>query len=385
MQHSHGLAVICTMTFKPVFDLYAAIILFGVFQAFLLAGVFARSGRDATAFLLAGLMMVLAMIELESFLNYTGFIIYWPQLINISPPLIFTLGPLAYLYHRRVLGAKLRMTWPLHFAPAFAYLCYSFFFYLQPASFRIYAVMKDIHPDVAVRAAKIFPTDPLHIQGWIVIEGLAIHLLLYTGISLYSALTGPRHRHSEWATFLAANLLLGSILFLLTGGVVNGHVLFHPVLPSISVNIYSTVLVYSITVYWLCKITPGLYQKKYLKSELPVELRKQKLEQVRRIMQEERLYRKTDFGLAVLSDRLSVSSHHLSQIINSGMGITFVEFVNQCRIDEARRILTTPELCDIKVEALAYDLGYHSKSAFFNAFRRYTQTTPARYREQHRA
>ena len=375
------------MDFSMVFDFKSAIILFGVFQTLALAGIFFKNGfRDPLKWL-GFLMLSLCIIELESFLNYTGAIVYLPHLVNASPPIILVLGPLVFIYAKSlsIPTAETNKTWYWHFLPAALFLAYSSLFFLQPAAYKLYVVMRDFHPDVILpKADRIFSVDPLNIRGWIIIEGASIHLLFYAVSAFVVSFRAAEGSHTKWSRFLTSNLLLGSLVFLLTGGTVNGRVIFQPLLPAIASNIYGTVLVYSISVFWLCQITfPAGKLKKYAKSQLPPDIRNQKLSQIQQIMDTEKIYTSPDFNPDLLARRLSLSSHHLSQIINAETGMSFTEFANQYRINEAMRLLSKPQAREIKIEALAYELGYQSKSAFFVAFRRATSTTPARYRELH--
>jgi AraC-like DNA-binding protein len=371
------------MIFEPGLDLKSSIILFGILQAILLGGIFLKDGIKSPSALLGIVMLVLAAIEYESFLNYTGWITDFAHWENISPPLILTLGPLLLLYTKRIFEMSTGKFYVLHFVPGALFFLYSFFFYFQPSAYKIFVAMKDAHPEIQIpRVAQIFSVDPLGIRGWIIVEGMSLHLFAYVVGTLVVCFRKSERPAAAWPKFLSINLLTGSILFMLTGGTVNGHVLFHPILPGVVVNIYCTVLVYSISAYWLYRIAlPGLQRKKYAKAEVPYEIREQKLMRIKEIMELEKPFKESDFNLDTLSRRMSLSSHHLSQIINTGTGMSFLEFINLYRVNEAQRILKTPALRDIKVEALAHEVGYQSKSAFFNAFRRITQTTPARYRD----
>lgn len=170
------------MTFIPHIDFIASLVLFGVLQAICLAVIFSLKRNLNESISIGALMLVLAIIELESFLTYSGYIIYVPWMINLSPPLILLIGPLAFLQVKNILHLngsfknKLR-----HFIPAIAYALYSLFFFLQPDSFKINAALENFHPGSAIeQVLPSFPIDPLHIQGIVVIEGLGIHLLFYT-------------------------------------------------------------------------------------------------------------------------------------------------------------------------------------------------------------
>ena len=339
-------------------------------------------------------MFVLAIIELESYLSYSGYIIYFPWIINFSPPLILLLGPLSFLHLKNILnlnGSSKRNFG--HFIPAIAYTLYSLFFFLQPETFKITAALKNFRPEsITTDIASSFSVDPLNIQGIVVIEGLAIHLLIYSMVSVFYVINirfrNPKvdikidSANFQWANFWIISLLVGSILFLMTGGIINGYILYNPILPAYSVNLFCTGIVYAATIFWIGrKLSSSRIANKYAKSNLTSEHKKFKFLKLKVIMDTQKPYKSQDFSLSHLAKLANLSTHHTSQVVNEGAGMTFNEFVNQYRVEEARSILQSSSENQIKIEVLAYQVGYKSKSAFFNSFRRYTKTTPAQFRE----
>jgi AraC-like DNA-binding protein len=79
---------------------------------------------------------------------------------------------------------------------------------------------------------------------------------------------------------------------------------------------------------------------------------------------------------------LSVSPHLLSQILNEKLNRNFSDFVNYYRIEEAKQILSSPRGDRLKVIAVAFEVGFNTKVAFYNAFKKYTKMTPSQYREE---
>ena len=95
------------------------------------------------------------------------------------------------------------------------------------------------------------------------------------------------------------------------------------------------------------------------------------------LIEGEKLYLNPAFSLELISQRSNVSKHHISQIINEELGCTFFELTNNFRIEEAKRVLENVDY--IKLEQLALELGYRSKSSFYSAFKKATQHTPSNY------
>jgi len=102
-----------------------------------------------------------------------------------------------------------------------------------------------------------------------------------------------------------------------------------------------------------------------------------------RLMDEERLFLDPDLTLNKLSLRLRVHYNHLSRIINERFGLSYNDFINKYRIEEARKKLTAPEEKESTVLDIAYSTGFYSKSVFNAAFKKFTGMTPTEYRQKH--
>jgi AraC-like DNA-binding protein len=103
-------------------------------------------------------------------------------------------------------------------------------------------------------------------------------------------------------------------------------------------------------------------------------------EKLEKMMLEKSLYKKPNLSLQDLSQEINVTSHQLSQFLNNNLGKNFTSFVNEFRINEACRIITTND--KLTLESIGYDVGFNSKSTFFAAFKKHTGTTPLNYQLQ---
>jgi AraC-like DNA-binding protein len=74
------------------------------------------------------------------------------------------------------------------------------------------------------------------------------------------------------------------------------------------------------------------------------------------------------------------SVNHLSQVINSGFGVSFFDYLNQYRIEHAKELLTTLDGQSNAILNIAFTVGFNSNSAFYAAFKKYVGQTPAQYR-----
>ncbi len=101
------------------------------------------------------------------------------------------------------------------------------------------------------------------------------------------------------------------------------------------------------------------------------------------LMDEERLFLDPDLTLNKLSLRLRIHYNHLSRIINERFGLSYNDFINKYRIEEARKKLTASGEKESTILDIAYSTGFYSKSVFNAAFKKFTGMTPTEYRKKH--
>lgn len=105
------------------------------------------------------------------------------------------------------------------------------------------------------------------------------------------------------------------------------------------------------------------------------------LERLRLTMEEQALWRREGLTIAELAAAVGLPEHRLRRLINDQLGHrNFAAFVNQRRIEEARRLLADPAQAARTVASIAYDLGFGSLGPFNRAFREATGQTPTDFR-----
>jgi len=98
-------------------------------------------------------------------------------------------------------------------------------------------------------------------------------------------------------------------------------------------------------------------------------------------IQEEKPYQEPELTLTDLAERVHIPSNYLSQVINEKMDCTFMDFINQHRVEEAKDKLKNEKFSHYTIIAVAYEVGFNSKSAFYAAFKKHAKTTPSEFRK----
>ena len=125
--------------------------------------------------------------------------------------------------------------------------------------------------------------------------------------------------------------------------------------------------------------------RKYAKSGLTDELLGKYKRALSSLMEQRKAYMSPSLTLPRLSHLVHCPINHLSQVINAGFGMSFFDYLNSYRIEEAKRLLKGADDPPRSILNVAFDVGFNSNSAFYSAFKRSCGQTPAQYRRMHAA
>ncbi len=108
-------------------------------------------------------------------------------------------------------------------------------------------------------------------------------------------------------------------------------------------------------------------------------------EKIDSVMRSEKPYLMADITLDVLAERLAIPARDLSMIINRHFDNNFYEFINNYRIEEAKKILIDPKNRDKTITDIYLEVGFNSKSVFNTFFKKIVGQTPSEYRQVRQA
>lgn len=98
------------------------------------------------------------------------------------------------------------------------------------------------------------------------------------------------------------------------------------------------------------------------------------------IMEIQKPYLDSELNLIRLAEMLSVSTHHLSYAINTGFEKNFFQYVNEFRVDYAKKLLKEPN-SKLSILGIAYESGFNSKTSFNTTFKKLTGQTPSEFKK----
>ena len=86
-----------------------------------------------------------------------------------------------------------------------------------------------------------------------------------------------------------------------------------------------------------------------------------------------------DLSLVYIAERVHLNHQYLSALFKQETGQTFSDYVTQCRMAKAKRLLRETNL---KIYEIASLCGYASAKHFMSVFKEMVGATPGQYREQ---
>jgi putative ABC transport system permease protein len=122
-----------------------------------------------------------------------------------------------------------------------------------------------------------------------------------------------------------------------------------------------------------------LVQPLSIKPSAPVELR-EKAVWLKKVVKENNFYRDPELSLGLLAEKLGLTTHELSRIINTVFKKSFNDFINEYRVRDMVEKMQDPAYDHITLLGIAYESGFNSKATFNRIFRQITGRSAVEYK-----
>lgn len=416
---------------------------FGFFHGLVLAGIllFTRDGyRPANAFM-AGLVACIAIRFLVLWLIRAGVFTRHPEWSLLSNPLEFAWGPLLYLYAYSMTNRSVAFKQILHFIPfllvfgePIAFATYSA---EQQSLFINYIWSTRENAELARQVFEFVPAFwrpfvSIHLHGVLFAAhfGIYCYLVLWRlhqhNFRLEKHFSYTEQMNLRWLrtlTILCALFLLLYLVFDRARIVFFGHfeiTAFGPNVPFL----FLVLCIYVIGIAALrqpsifrgvadatsedhdresppaadaildpasdSELLAGMANQetatnnssaKYTRSGISQEDAQRYKERILQLMEQKKPYLDSELTLRGLAKQVGITYHQASQVINRQMNQRFFSFVNYYRIQLAKNMMADPATSKMPIVELAIEVGFKSKSSFYDAFKKATNLTPTQFKE----
>jgi AraC-like DNA-binding protein len=339
------------------------------------------------------LIFALSLAILEQWLNLTGYIVKVLPISNFSEPLNFVFGPLIYLYVKRSLDQSGAQKDWFHFIFFFFYLAYCTLYFVQSPEYKYNSYVDSFHPDWKfLNVSAIVPEDPLGIRR-ICNELTLVSLVIYLALAIMILL--KKTKKTGKSIFKTDDEVLRSLRnmllhFIVVCGIfVIVKIKFEGDLGDSFIGLYISFIIIQTSFRIMNDSTYFDHSAsfmdvsigKYLKSSLTENNKQEILDKIKLELEKNKYFTNNLASLSELAKKTSASPHHLSQVINEKLDKNFFELLAWYRIEEAKKIISDDISSKLTVEDISDMVGYNSKTAFNNAFKRLTGSTPSEYRK----
>ena len=314
--------------------------------------------------------IILGVQTLQLFIIARGSYLQNPYLLFPFITLLFVSGPLNFIrYHMFFFprGETPTRTKLQLIPPAIIFLWETWFYFINPAD------TSSIIQDIFIHPSNYWIT-------YVIVLGIIVSLIqnglllrLELGFIRKKGIREPVIISSTITTLNIMNTLIVSIGFVLS---------------------FRNLMLFGILLMGLTGITyllfenryPGFYQlvareerKKSYKKSLLKGISKGKITaRLEELMEVEQLYNQLDLKLVDVADLLLITPHQLSEFLNENKQINFTTFINQYRIEEAKRALIEDK--ELTILEIGLRVGFGSKQSFNANFKKLTEMTPTEYR-----
>jgi AraC-like DNA-binding protein len=398
--------------FNATFDFIEVLMLLGACQGLLLAvGLVGKRNRSQAAeFLLAAVLLIAAyQLFVFAFMMSGNIIPHLLALTETAFPISFLIGPLYYLYVRSLLEGRLRFRLydVLHTGPCLYMINKSLPFFLSPNSVKI-GYIRSVY--MASTPGEL--SAQVLFNVWFNLILMAVYFFLAYW-SIFRREQDVRQSSSNAGTveYLVdlRRLTIGYGVYVLGFGVTATSLSFlktYGIVVDAIWNLAKSGFIYVIGYQALTRKFPlvqvdtghesGLAgeadtaedtlpstflaeSEKYRRSGLSDEQSRHYFVRLCELMETRQVYTDSELGLSNLAEQLSITPNQLSQIINQQASKSFYEFVNEYRIDYAKRLLK--EHPDKTVLDIALTAGFGNKATFNRVFKQHTRTTPTGFKQ----
>ncbi len=372
----------------PSFDTWTTIFLFAAIQGLFVTLVILIKKKAALSNVLMALIILLFSITLiEYVLYWTRYQIYFPHVINISAPFPFLTGVFFYLYFR-VIFEKKKVKWSdwPHLIPFTMVVIYFLPMYICSADVKLQWIQ-----GIQTKPSWINWPAAVNRIRWMVPWLGILHMSCYAFLTIhkYFSLSKTDKEVAVWFNWLIGLFILYIASFASYFILVNYD--FFNIQWDYMISFSMMLFIYFIA--WFGYLQPRVFNgfslaeaivstQRYANSALPADLNEEVVLQLNDLMSGEKLYRDSELRLEKLAERLNLSRHNLSQIINEQFNMNFFEYVNSYRIQEATELLSTTSRKQLNIMEIAFNVGFNNKVSFNNTFKKITGKTPTEYRNE---
>ena len=306
----------------------------------------------------------------------SGLVKTYPILYAIHIPFALGIAPLLYIHFQiTLLGLELsKKENLLHFLPILFSVILLLPFWLSGEEFRL-RTLQEITQIRTYSSILVF----LQITPKISILSYFLPLLWIYRSYLFRSEQDENEERARRMFLIFICLVCFVIFWGLTGSILRRIEFVKESIFSLPVLLVVGFLLSQREPNWLGFVGKSLREVRYKKSRLKGMDESKIKDRLEALMRREKVYADEDLTLSQLAEELGLTNHQLSEFLNQRLSMKFSDYINSWRVEEAKVLLL--EDPDRSILAISESVGFNSKSAFNEAFKKFADSTPSEFRK----
>ena len=117
---------------------------------------------------------------------------------------------------------------------------------------------------------------------------------------------------------------------------------------------------------------------KHMNTIYEAHFEQMEADKIQQIKQYIREHSDEDISLETLAQRVQLSPIYISKMFKEKLGINYIDYLTECRIDKAKKLLNDPER---SLKEISYEIGYNDPNYFSRVFKKLCGVSPKEYRK----
>lgn len=337
-----------------------------------LLGIFIAGGllfnhKKEASYLLAAFALIYALEAIDFLYQTSPFVTLIPEFFMLGFPLCLLTGPALYLHLRQAIfhqNISQKDYW-LHSLPFWGYFIFTLYLCFSFSGTTRITFVENNYQNLIM---------PLN-------YGKVIHVVIYG--MLIGFLVVQQQKKLDWQlkqyvfTLSGIYLITAVVLTCLTALMVDYNYFIAYFLGACTLVLFS-----GYTLYCHPNLLQTL-QAKYAHSGLSELDKKRIAQKIALFLAKTENITDRKLNLSKLSTAISEQKHHVSQTLSDKFNASFNHQLNAARINYAKHLLQDHSNNHLKILAIAFEVGFTSKSTFHRAFVKFAHCTPNEWRQKY--
>ncbi len=375
---------------EGVIDINNWLVVLSVFLGLTLGGflLFVKSGKNRANIFLGFILLLYTSYFLPVFIFLIGYLETFPHITKTFVAAPFFIAPLIYFYVRSCTQKdfKIKPLMWLVFLPGILNILIHMPFYLSSGAEKVQGFQSFFENG---KLNEYYPIQLIKILHGLVYWFISTRIAIRYKTQLEDTTSFIDTGFHRWLLGFCSILMIPILTIILF--VFTGEHLF-----SLKF-VYLSIFIFFFTIYTLMILKPELFhdfphkmllpeveeaqKQKYESSGLQESQKEKYVAKLVDYVEKEKPFHEPELTLNQLAEQVNIPSHYLSQVVNEKLECNFLDFINGYRVKEVKEKFSDPKFDHFTIIALAYEVGFNSKTAFYSAFKKHTGTTPGNYRK----